>query len=290
LKAEPLGALLDFAVEAAWLAGRITLRWFQAGVAAERKPDGSPVTPADREAEAFLRERIERFHPRDGLLGEEFGARRPRARRRWILDPIDGTASFLHGVPLYGVLIGLEIDAEPAAGVIHFPALGETVCAARGLGCRWNGRPARVSAVDRLEEGTVLWTSAAAGADGAAAIARLSGLAGLTRGWGDCYGHALVATGRAEAMIDPRMKIWDCAALAPVIEEAGGVFTDWEGRRTIRGESAISTNAALAAAVRRSLASPRTAGAPRGTGRSAGGRRTDGEPPARARKVQRTSA
>lgn len=260
LDAADLRAALDFAVESAWLAGRVTLRYFQAGVAVERKSDASPVTAADREAETLVRERIERWFPRDGVEGEEFGALRPQARRRWILDPIDGTASFVHGVPLYGVLIGYEVDGDPVVGVIHFPALGEMIEAARGLGCRWNGRPAHVSAVDRLEEAAVLLTSAARlPAERAAGPAHLPGWpalstrAAVVRTWGDCYGHALVATGRAEAMIDPVVSPWDVAALVPVVEEAGGVYTDLSGRRTIRGGSAVSTNAALAREVRSTL-------------------------------------
>lgn len=259
-------SILDFAVEAAWLAGKATLRHFQTGIAAEWKPDHSPVTIADREAEQILRARIERSFPDDGIIGEEMGSVRPQALRRWILDPIDGTRSFLRGVPLYGVLIGVEEGevtgggAEVIAGVIHFPALGETVAAARGRGCWWNGRPCRVSEVSRIEEAAVLLTDSARppddpGESGArpAGWSALARQAGLTRTWGDCYGHALVATGRAEAMIDPLMSIWDCAALLPVIEEAGGIFTDLAGNRTIRGQSAISTNAILGSELRRKL-------------------------------------
>jgi len=248
LKAEPLGALLDFAVEAAWLAGRITLRWFQAGVAAERKPDGSPVTPADREAEAFLRERIERFHPRDGLLGEEFGARRPRARRRWILDPIDGTKSFIHGVPLYGTLVGVEHQGRPLLGVIYAPAVDECVYAAVGQGAWYvhagkPPRPARVSDVP-LDQGLFL-TSEVANFEriGRRSVYdRIQAAARLTRSWGDAFGYLMVVTGRAEVMIDPVANVWDLAPLLPILEEAGGKFTDWQGRPTIHGGQGIATN------------------------------------------------
>lgn len=255
-----LRAALDFAIDSAWLAGRITLRYFQTGVAVERKADGTPVTAADREAENLLRERIERWFPEDGIEGEEFGSLRPEARRRWILDPIDGTASFVHGVPLYGVLVGYEVDGDPVVGVILFPGLGEIVEAARGLGCRWNGRPARVSPVDRIEEAAVLRTDSARppigpvpGPSVLAGWAALSSRADVVRTWGDCYGHALVATGRAEAMIDPVVSPWDVAAVVPIVEEAGGIFTDLSGRRTIRGGSAIATNAALGREVRSML-------------------------------------
>lgn len=263
--------LLDVAVELSWLAGRITLRYFQTGVVAERKADASPVTPADRETERCLRDEIARRFPEDAIIGEEFGAdqasRFPGSRsdgsggggslahsgrRRWIVDPIDGTRSFVRGVPFYGVLLAVEMEGEVIVGVLHFPALAETVYAARGEGCWWNGRPARVSAVSTLAEAALLTTDAER-LHGNAGWDQLRKEAGITRTWGDCYGHALVATGRAEIMLDPTAALWDSAALQPVIEEAGGVFTDWRGARRHDGGSAVSTNAALAGAVRSSL-------------------------------------
>lgn len=258
---EELQALLDFAVEIAWLAGQATLAHFRTGVPIETKSDLSPVTAADRESEQILRTHILRTFPADGIIGEEFGVVREDATRRWILDPIDGTRAFVRGVPLYGVLVALEIGDDPVVGVIRFPALDETICAARGLGCRWNGRPARVSDVATLDQSAVLLTEippfcppSGGGGGLPPGLGDLLARAGLARTWGDCYGHALVATGRAEVMIDPRMAVWDCAALRPVVEEAGGVFTDLAGRVTHRGGSALSTNAALAEETRRLLA------------------------------------
>jgi histidinol phosphatase-like enzyme (inositol monophosphatase family) len=247
-----LASLLDFAVDVAWRAGRVTLAHYQTGAAAETKADLSPVTVADRAAERTARERIEAYFPADGILGEEFGEVRPGARRRWILDPIDGTRSFVRGVPLYGVLIALEEAGEAVLGVLHFPALGESVWAARGEGCWWDGRRARVSDVATLEEALVLTTDTEAfvGIERQHGWDRLRARAGTVRSWGDCYGYALVATGRAEAMLDPVLSPWDSAALLPVIEEAGGVFTDWEGARTHLGGSGVATSAALAAEVR----------------------------------------
>ncbi len=246
----------EFAVELAWRAGRITLAHFQSGVATEVKADASPVTVADREAERLCRAAIERRYPEDGILGEEFGETRPEAPRRWILDPIDGTRSFVRGVPLYGVMIALEEGGEVGVGVLHFPALGETVSAARGLGCWWNGRRARVSDVSRVEDALILTTDAERLPRNELGEAwdRLRFRAGLVRTWGDCYGHALVATGRAEAMIDPVMKPWDAAALLPIVAEAGGVATDLAGRRTHTGGSVVSTNQGVADEVRALLA------------------------------------
>lgn len=244
---ESLRDLLELAVDLSEKAGEITLRYFQGRLAVETKPDTSPVTVADREAEAYIRQRIESRFPHDGIVGEEFGEVRARARRRWIVDPIDGTFSFIHGVPLYGVLIGVEQGDEAVVGVIHLPALRETVAAARGEGCHWRGQRAQVSNTSALSDALCLTTEWNFDADPSrsAALERLVRSAAAARTWGDCYGYALVATGRADVMIDPRVAIWDCAALLPIIEEANGRFSDWQGRRTIRGGNAVASNGLL---------------------------------------------
>jgi histidinol phosphatase-like enzyme (inositol monophosphatase family) len=246
-----LDELLDLAISAAHAAGEVTLRYFQKNLAVETKADLSPVTIADRESERTLRQRIERCFPDHGILGEEFGAVRDDAAHRWMLDPLDGTLSFIRGVPLYGVMVGLEDAGEPKLGVVHFPALGETVWARRGGGAWWNGRRAKVSEVARLADATLVTTDlgsfAAAGFD--AAYRQLRVGVKLERTWGDCYGHMLVATGRAEVMVDPILEEWDACALLPILEEAGGRFTDWHGSRTIYGGSAISSNGLLHNAV-----------------------------------------
>jgi histidinol phosphatase-like enzyme (inositol monophosphatase family) len=239
--------LLDFAVRLAREAGEITDYYFKGSFLTERKADRSFVTNADREAEAFLRTAISQAFPADGILGEEEGERAGTSGRRWIVDPIDGTYSFVHGVPLYAVLIGLEIDGEPILGAVNLPALNELVYAARGLGCFWNGEPARVSTTTSLSEALLLCTDFGACRQhgfGSAAEA-LQERVNARRTWGDAYGHVLVATGRADIMLDPVMNVWDCAALLPIVEEAGGRFTDWQGRNTIHGGNAISTNALL---------------------------------------------
>lgn len=241
-----LASFLDFALDAAWQAGRVTLAHFQTGVTVDRKDDGSPVTVADREAERLIRRLIEDRFPSHAVVGEEFGEAHRGAAHRWIVDPIDGTSSFIRGVPFYGVLIGLEIDGDPLVGVAHFPALGEMIGAARGEGCRWNGRRARVSAVTSLEDACVGYTDTRQIDERLdARWHALQRRTALQRGWGDCYGHCLVATGRVDVMLDPRMHAWDCAALVPILEEAGGRFTDWQGARRIDGGDAVSTNGAL---------------------------------------------
>lgn len=252
---EPYQNLVEFAVEVAWRAGRAALAHYQTGIVAETKPDHSPVTVADRTAEQIARELIESKFPHDGIVGEEFGTVRTDAGRRWILDPIDGTRTFVRGVPFFGSLLALEEAGEPVVGVMYFPALEETVYAARGAGCWWNGRRALVSDEISLERALVLTTDVEniEQQNYTAGWNRVRSRAGLVRTWGDCYGHALVATGRAEAMFDPIMSIWDAAALRPIIEEAGGVFTDWQGNATHTGGSVVATNAALAREIRNLL-------------------------------------
>ncbi len=242
-----LGELLLFAQELARAAGDITLEHFGGVLTSERKGDGTPVTVADRAAENLLRERIQARFPEHGILGEEYGETNPDAVVRWILDPIDGTRSFMRGVPLYGVLIGIQVGGEPAVGVAHFPALRETVAAATGLGCTWNGRPARVSGVAEVGAAAVLTTDPAVllGDSMTPGWKKLVRGASLARTWGDCYGHILVATGRAEVMVDPILSPWDAAPFVPILREAGGLFTDKEGEARIDGGSGISTNGLL---------------------------------------------
>lgn len=252
---EQLQGRLDFAVEVAWRAGRAALAHYQTGVAAEAKPDASPVTAADRAAERTARELIADRFPDDAILGEEEGETGAGAELRWILDPIDGTKTFVRGVPLFGVMVALQHGERAVLGVLHFPALDETVYAAQGLGCWWNGRRARVSDTAAIGEALVVTTDSTALERSARGDGwrRLAAAAALTRTWGDCYGYALVATGRAEAMLDPVLSIWDAAALGPIIEEAGGVFTDWHGTPDHLVDSAVATNAALARTIRELL-------------------------------------
>jgi histidinol-phosphatase len=255
------GSFVEPAMELARLTGDIALSHYRRNLVVETKSDGSPVTEADRAAETAARDWVRRLFPADGILGEEFGEERPSARRRWIIDPIDGTKSFIHGVPLWGSLVALCEGDRVLAGAAYFPAVAELIAAAPGAGCWWNGSRCRVSAVGRLDEATVLTTDerfldrpARRGG-----WERISLGARVSRSWGDCFGYLLVATGRAEAMFDPIVSSWDTACLQPIITEAGGVFTDWDGRPTAFGGSAVATNALLSAPLRALLDSTSTA-------------------------------
>jgi histidinol-phosphatase len=239
--------LLAFAVESAQLAGAHTLGFFQANTPTELKADRTPVTAADRGAEERLRERITATYPDHGILGEEFGEQPGQGPGRWILDPVDGTQSFVCGVPLFAVLVAFEWEGAVEVGVIHLPALGETVYAAKGLGCWWNGRRARVSEVDRLADARVCCTSLKMiEREGRrAGYERLLAACGTDRGWSDAYMYALLATGRVDVALDPIMSIWDTAALLPVVTEAGGRLTDWSGVVDHRRPEVVATNGRL---------------------------------------------
>ena len=247
MSAGGLREILDFAVGAAREAGEITLRYFRKSFETRLKGKDDFVTQADVEAEEFLRRRIAERFPEDAIIGEEGGESAGASTRRWIVDPIDGTYSFVHGVPFYGVLLGVEVEGEPSVGVINMPALGEMAYAAKGLGCFLNGEPARVSKTESLGDALLLSTDfgACARHGFGPAAEELQRRAAMRRTWGDCYGYVLLATGRADVMLDAAMNVWDCAALLPVVEEAGGTFTDWRGARTIRGGNAIATNGPL---------------------------------------------
>jgi myo-inositol-1(or 4)-monophosphatase len=232
------------------------------GMRVEWKGDNTPVTLADRATEEALRGRMQRETPGYGILGEEFGhepgSTGGATGREWVIDPLDGTKAFIHGVPLFGTLIALLEGGVPVLGLIDLPALGERVWATRGGGCFRNGSPCRVSEVSRLDEALLL--------DGSAttmerlghgeAWGELRRKARLHRGWGDCYGHFLVATGAAEVMADPLVEIWDIAPMAVILPEAGGRFTSFQGREGRDGvldRSGLSTNGLLHEEVLREL-------------------------------------
>lgn len=253
-------------------AARLTLRWFPGptvgGVRANSasrgtltqdiKGDGSPVTIADRSAETLVRERLAAEFPHDGVLGEEFGEHAGTSEFRWVVDPIDGTVSFVHGVPLYGTILGLEKDGSPVGGVIVMPALNELIWGAIGLGA-WHeleldaagqartSTSARVSKTSRLSDATVVTTSLDyfEKAHVGELYPRLQKACAVTRGWSDCYGLVLVATGRADASVEPLMKPWDICGAVAIIEEAGGRCSDCAGHRRVTSGNAVVSNGVL---------------------------------------------
>lgn len=235
---------LDDIVAIVRQAGAITLQWFGAAeLVVDHKGDGSPVTQADRAAERFLREELGKRFPNDAIQGEEEADRPGTSGRTWIIDPIDGTKAFTRGVPLYSNLLALVDEAGPAIGVIHLPALGQTVYAARGRGCFHNGAVARVSSKADVE-GCYLSTSGAEGLTGRQFDAiRRRGV--HLRTWGDGYGYALVATGRVDAMIDPVIAPWDVAAMPVILREAGGRFSDLTGEERFDGGDGLGSNGVL---------------------------------------------
>lgn len=244
--------LLEAAQELARRTGSVALRHFRSNLTVEAKSDGSPVTMADRAAEETARQWISQRFPDDGILGEEFGSLKPGAKRRWLIDPIDGTKTFVRGVPLWGTLVAACAGEHVLAGAAFFPAIDEIIAAGEGLGCWWNGNRASVSTTTAIEAATVLTTDERFRREGARAEGwrRLADSAALSRSWGDCYGYLLVATGRADVMVDAVAAAWDAAPFLPIVSEAGGVFTDWRGVRSAFGGSMIATNAHLAAEAR----------------------------------------
>lgn len=281
-----LARRLDFARALAIDAGRRTLRWFPAplpfatpGAAhapdplgAERKGDGSIVTRADLDAESYMRDRLAHEFPLDAVLGEEFGARDGSSPFRWVIDPIDGTASFALGVPLFGTIIGIEDSGLPAAGAVFLPALGEIVWgSAAGA---WHAmltpsqadpgpaaRPARVSSTPSLDRATLCSTSldyfARAGCP--ALYPRLQAAVAQTRGWSDCYAFVLLATGRVDAVVEPKVGPWDVCGLIPIIEGAGGRATDFSGARSTRSGTIVASNGLVHSPLLTTLAGERSA-------------------------------
>lgn len=245
---------LGFALELAREGGAETLRFFRRGLlGVETKTDGSPVTDADRACEEIIRRGLAERYPGDGVLGEEFGEREGESGYRWVIDPIDGTFSFMHGVPLYTTLIGVERveDGRAVAGVIHAPALSETVWARLGGGA-WHvegggpARPARVSGESRLSGATVATTSLEYwGKAGVETWLRIARACAHTRGWPDAYAAILTATGRCDAFVEPILKRWDVAPFWPIFAEAGGRVSDWQGRDEPDAGSIVVSNGAI---------------------------------------------
>jgi len=235
-------SLLDLAVELATGAGALTRKWFDRGrVDFEAKDDGSPVTDADKAAERYLREQITQAFPTDAIIGEEEANRDGTSGRTWIIDPIDGTKTFTHGVPLYGTLLSVTDEHGPAIGVIVIPALDEVIAAGRGLGATFNGRETSVNDHDDFSTSYAMTSGFEYWPD-KEELDRFVHSDLTVRTWADAYGYALVATGRCEAMVDPLVNLWDIAPMQVIIPEAGGMFTNERGEPWAPGGHGIATN------------------------------------------------
>ena len=240
-------SLLEFAVETATKAGELTLKWFDKPVEVLSKGDASPVTVADREAEKLMRKMISERFPEHGIIGEEFGVERENARVKWILDPIDGTVSFIHGIPLYTNLIGVTVDDVPVVGVINAPCMGKLVKAADGLGAWMNDTACSVRDCGSLA-GASFMTSDVQNFEKhgfGEPLSRMLAQVRVHRTWGDAYGYIMVASGMADIMMDPVLNVWDAAAILPVMKEAGGSFTDLKGNARIDGGNGFACHPSL---------------------------------------------
>jgi histidinol-phosphatase len=244
---------LAFAHEVADRAAEISMSYFLGEFEVQQKADLSPVTQADLEVETAIREMIADRFPADAVTGEEHGA--ATGDRVWIVDPIDGTRNFADGVPIWATLLALQVDGRSELGLIAAPALGERYEAVRGQGARWNGRDLRVSE-RKLDDAFMVYSSVDdwVERDRHAAFMGLVREARRTRGFGDFWGHMLVARGAADFMLEPALRLWDWAPIAVIVEEAGGRVTTFEGDPPSDGSSIISSNAVLHDEVLRRLA------------------------------------
>lgn len=244
-----LQTILTLAEALAREAGQLALRHFgrrHDSSAVSWKSDASPVTQTDQAVEVFLRQGLSSHFPEHGLLGEEQGPERESAKLCWIIDPIDGTRSFARGIPIFGIQLALVYQGRPVLGVIDLPALGETVCAADGLGCYLNGERTQVSGISDPAQALIHVHERDLARGRSPRLGPWLEGVQLERNWGDCYSFILVATGRAEAALDPRMQVWDSAPLPVLLREAGGWFSDWEGNDSIWTGSVVTANALLA--------------------------------------------
>jgi histidinol-phosphatase len=234
------------AVEAARAAGEIALRYYQGGFQVAIKPDRSPVTQADREAEQAIRAVLRRAFPQHGFLGEEFGAE-GSTEARWIIDPIDGTRNFVRGIPVWAILIALEERGEITTGVILNPVTGELYWARQGEGAFANGERLHVSDRARLDEALLLHASLNVLRQEGwwEGFTRLVDATERQRGFGDYSGYCLVAQGKGEIYLECDLKPWDTAPVKILVEEAGGRLTDFAGRPDIYDGTVLATNGRL---------------------------------------------
>ena len=248
---------LELALELADVADSLTMRGFRRPeLRVELKEDATPVSEVDRAVEEALRTRLARARPKDSVVGEELGSGGGESSNRWILDPIDGTKNFVRGIPVFATLIALEREGEISVGVASAPALGRRWWAAGGEGAFADGEPIHVSAVDRIQDAQLCYTSVPGfdARDMADRFLELARRCARTRGFGDFWQHVLVAEGSADIAAEPDVALWDLAALKVIVEEAGGMFTDLEGVPRADGGSSLSTNGLLHEAVLKALA------------------------------------
>jgi histidinol-phosphatase len=255
-----MGTDLELALRAADTADRVTLSAFRRpSLVVETKPDRTPVSEADRAAEAAIRALLAQERPGDAVLGEEMGSA-GGSTRRWVLDPIDGTVNFVRGIPVWATLIGLEVDDVMTVGVVSAPALRRRWWAERGKGA-FAGAPGdageriNVSRISQLEDVTI-----SSGTVGdfpePGRLVELTSKISRDRGFGDFWSHMLVAEGACEVGLDPVVAVWDVAALQVIVEEAGGKFSDFLGRTRLDGGSAVSTNGLVHEEILRFLSGP----------------------------------
>jgi histidinol-phosphatase len=242
-----LASELQLALELATIADAVTAPRFRAvDLAVETKPDLTPVSEADRAAEEAIRRRLAEARPDHAVVGEEYGAEGD-SPWRWIVDPIDGTKNYVRGVPVWATLIALEHDGELLVGVVSAPALGRRWWGSRGGGAFADGQPIGVSKVGQLADASLSY--AGLGGWAARGLAErfddLTRRCWRTRGYGDFWQHMLVAEGAVDVAVEPEVSLWDLAALQVIVEEAGGRFTDLEGRARPDGGSAVTTNGIL---------------------------------------------
>lgn len=240
-------ARYEVAMEAAREAGQLALRYFQGTMVVEWKQDQSPVTVADREAEELIRSALTARFPNDGFLGEEHGDAPGTSGFRWIIDPIDGTRSFVRNIPLWATLIGLEYKDEQIAGIVDVPALGDTYRALRGNGAFKNDQPIHVSDIEELDQSMIFYSSISWFVDAGREqdFLRIAQQTQRQRGFGDFYGFVLVAQGSGEVMFEHGVHVWDVAAVKPLVEEAGGRFSNWDGSISIHRPDVIASNGRL---------------------------------------------
>lgn len=237
-----LNSIHQSAIEIARNGGAQTLEYFRQPMDVDRKTDDSPVTIADRQSETLMRDLIAERFPSHGIVGEEHGRENADSPVQWILDPIDGTKSFIHGIPLYTTLIGVVVEGTPVVGVVYAPALDELYEAAEGKGARLNGERCEVRNCETLSSASFLSTDVTTPpkANYGRVFQELVDQSRIHRTWGDAYGHMMVAAGRADLMFDPILNIWDAAPLLPILKESGGVFCDTEGNETIESGNGFS--------------------------------------------------